>query len=187
MLDAESRWRLVRKLRAEPPVEGPPIIRDCEPEDLAAIRDIYNYFVRNTVIAFEERPLELKDWQEKFEHLTKLELPFLVATSVRGEVLGFAYLAPWRQKSGHRKTVENSIYLRPAATGKRLGGQLLSALIERARACGVREIVAVIADRSAQASIRLHERHGFTHEGQLGKVAFKFGRWVGTVLMQKTL
>jgi L-amino acid N-acyltransferase YncA len=187
MLDSESRWRLVKKLRAAPPVEGPPVIRDCEPEDLAAIRDIYNYFVRNTVIAFEERPLELGEWQDKFEHLTKLELPFLVATSARGEVLGFAYLAPWRQKSGHRKTVENTIYLRPAATGKRLGGQLLAALIERARECGVREIVAVIADRSAQASIRLHESHGFTHQGQLGKVAFKFGRWVGTVLMQKTL
>lgn len=187
MLDSESRWRLVRKLRSQPEVAADPVIRDCEFDDLAAIRDIYNYFVRNTVIAFEERPLELTEWQHKFEHLTKLELPFLVAVSARGEVLGFAYLAPWRQKSGHRKTVENTIYLRPAATGKRLGGLLMGELIQRASAIGVREIVAVIADRSAQASIRLHERHGFTHQGQLGKVAYKFGRWVGTVLMQKSL
>jgi L-amino acid N-acyltransferase YncA len=187
MLDSDSRWRLVRKLRAKPPIEGPPVIRECAVEDLAAVRDIYNYFVRNSVIAFEEKPLDLAEWQDKFELLQKLELPFLVAASARGEVLGFAYLAPWRQKSGHRKTVENTIYLRPAATGKRLGGKLMAELIERGREAGVREIVAVIADRGAAASIRLHESFGFSNQGHLGKVAFKFGRWVGTVLMQKTL
>lgn len=189
-LDSESRWRLVRKLRdrkPEPSETAPPEIRDCRFDDLAAVRDIYNYFIRNSVIAFEEDPLDLNHWQEKFEFLQKLELPFLVITSARGEVLGFAYLAPWRQRHGHLKTVENSIYLRPAATGKRLGEPLLAELIERGRKAGVREIVAVIADRGAQASIRLHEKLGFTHQGALGKVAFKFGRWVGTVLMQKTL
>ena len=188
MLDSESRWRLVRKLRNRAPEPvGPEVIRVAEPTDLAAIRDIYNYFVRNSSIAFEEEPLSFAHWQDRYELLTKLELPFLVVTSARGEVLGFAYLAPWRQKSGHRKTVENTIYLRPAATGKRLGGKLLAALIDAGREAGVREIVAVISDRGAAASIRLHESFGFTEQGRLGKVAFKFGRWVGTVLMQKTL
>lgn len=188
MLDSESRWRLVRKLRNRAPEPvGAEEIRPAQPSDLAAIRDIYNYFVRNSTIAFEEEPLSFAHWQDRFELLTKLELPFLVVTSARGEVLGFAYLAPWRQKSGHRKTVENTIYLRPAATGKKLGGKLLAALIAEARAAGVREIIAVISDRGATASIKLHESFGFTEQGRLGKVAYKFGRWVGTVLMQKTL
>ena len=37
------------------------------------------------------------------------------------------------------------------------------------------------------ASIRLHEAYGFKKIGHMGKVGFKFGRWLGTVLMQKSL
>jgi phosphinothricin acetyltransferase len=55
------------------------------------------------------------------------------------------------------------------------------------KAAGIKEIVAVIADRGAEASIRLHRKAGFADQGHLGKVGFKFGRWVGTFLMQKSL
>ena len=79
------------------------------------------------------------------------------------------------------------IYLRPAATGKRAGTKLLETLIAESKAAGVKEIVAVISDKGAEASIALHERFGFKHQGHLAKVGFKFGRWLGTVLMQKSL
>ena len=45
----------------------------------------------------------------------------------------------------------------------------------------------VIADKGADASIAMHENFGFTEVGRMGKVGFKFGRWLGTVLMQKSL
>lgn len=169
------------------PVLGEERIRPAARTDLPKIREIYNFFVKNTVVTFDEEPLSLDEWQEKLEHLQKLGLPFLVLESENGEVIGFAYLAPWRQKSGYRKTAENSIYLQPAATGHRRGTRLLEALIESGRAAGVKEIVAVIADRGADASIRLHERHGFTIQGKLAKVGFKFGKPVGTILMQRSL
>lgn len=188
MLDSESRWRLVRRLRTRPmPVVGEESIRSAVSADLPKIREIYNFFVKNTVITFDEEPLTLVEWQEKFEHLAKLGLPFLVMEGEHGEVIGFAYLAPWRQKSGYRKTAENSIYLQPAATGHRRGTKLLGALIEAGRQAGVREIVAVIADRGAEASVRLHEGHGFTIQGKLGKVGFKFGKPIGTILMQRSI
>ncbi len=60
-------------------------------------------------------------------------------------------------------------------------------LLARAKAAGVKEVVAVIADRGADASIALHERFGFKEIGHMGRVGFKFGRWLGTVLMQKSL
>ena len=63
----------------------------------------------------------------------------------------------------------------------------MAARIERSKAAGLKEIVAVIADRGADASIRLHESFGFRNIGHMGKVGFKFGRWLGTVLMQKSL
>jgi phosphinothricin acetyltransferase len=63
----------------------------------------------------------------------------------------------------------------------------MAELLVRAKAAGIKEIVAVIADRGADASIRLHERFGFTEVGRMGRVGFKFGRWLGTVQMQKSL
>mgnify|MGYP000007490457 CR=1 FL=1 len=79
------------------------------------------------------------------------------------------------------------IYLRPAATGKRIGTKLMQALLDAGKAAGVKEVVAVISDRGAESSIALHNSFGFTTQGQLGKVGFKFGRWLGTILMQKSL
>ena len=52
---------------------------------------------------------------------------------------------------------------------------------------GIREMIAVIADKNAEASIGLHARLGFTEVGRMGRVGFKFGRWLGTVTMQKSL
>jgi phosphinothricin acetyltransferase len=71
--------------------------------------------------------------------------------------------------------------------GKRVGTKLLGELLDRSKTAGVKEVVAVISDKGAEASVALHERFGFKHQGHLGKVGFKFGRWLGTVLMQKSL
>lgn len=188
-LDSESRWRLVRRNKQKPATAevGEVTIRRVTVEDLVQISEIYNYYVRNSVVTFDLEPLTLADWQSKFDYLKQLELPFITAISPGGQLLGFAYVAPWRQKAAYRRTVEDSIYLRPAATGKRAGTKLLETLIAESKAAGVKEIVAVISDKGAEASIALHERFGFKHQGHLGKVGFKFGRWLGTVLMQKSL
>jgi len=110
-----------------------------------------------------------------------------VAQSASGNILGFAYVAPWRAKAAYKRTVEDTIYLRPAAIGKRLGTKLLAELIVLSKAAGVREIVAVISDKGADPSIALHEAFGFKKQGHLAKVGFKFNRWLGTILLQKSL
>ncbi len=162
-------------------------IRDAQAADLPHIRQIYNHYVTNSTVTFDEEPQSLRELRSRFAHVRKLGFPFLVAVSPNGEVLGFAYVYPWRQKAAYRSTVENSIYLGPAATGKRIGTALLAELIDRARAAGVREMIAVIADRGADASIELHKRAGFVEAGRLGRVGFKFDRWLGTLFLQKSL
>ena len=187
-LDSESRWRLVRRAKTVTPApEGELIVRAATSDDLVQISEVYNYYVRNSVVTFDIEALTITDWRNKYDYLQQLELPFLVAISPGGQLLGFAYVAPWRQKAAYRRTVEDSIYLRPAAIGKRVGTKLLEALIRESKDAGVKEIVAVISDKGAEASIALHESFGFKHQGHLGKVGFKFGRWLGTVLMQKSL
>jgi L-amino acid N-acyltransferase YncA len=162
-------------------------LRSAKPEDAKQITEIYNYYVINSVVTFDIEKTTEQLWLDKISYLDGLELPFIVAQSSSGNILGFAYVAPWRAKAAYKRTVENTIYLRPAAIGKRLGTKLLAELIERSKAAGVREIVAVISDKGADPSIALHEAFGFKKQGHLAKVGFKFNRWLGTVLLQKSL
>jgi L-amino acid N-acyltransferase YncA len=191
-LDSSSRWRLIRRFRARGFREDTdrPLsvnLRVAQPSDCYAITEIYNFYIENSVVTFDEQKMDSSQWEEKLSYLNKLKLPFIVATSDQGEILGFAYVAPWRQKSAYRTTVEDSIYLRPAATRKRIGTKLLEELLIQSKAAGVKEVVSVISDSGAESSVRLHEQFGFKKQGHLGKVGFKFERWLGTILMQKSL
>ena len=191
MLEEEYQERRVlpRHLRKAPEPETPFdfTIRDAVLPDMPAVREIYNYYVANSTVTFDEDAMTLKEWKAKFAYLDKLGMPFLVAESPSGQLLGYALVAPWKQKRAYRYTVENSIYLGPAAAGKGLGRALLAELIDRSKAAGLKEIIAVIADQGAEASIALHEKFGFQEIGRMGRVGYKFDRWLGTVLLQKSL
>lgn len=191
MLDGPDpgRRRLPRHLRRTPAPETPFsfAIRPAVRADVPDIREIYNHYVTNSVVTFDEKKWSHRQWLEKFDHLHKLGMPFLVAVSPSGQVLGYGLVAPWTGKSGYRYTVENSIYLGQAATGKGLGRALLEALIAECEKLGIREMVAVISDRGAEASVALHEGLGFVEVGRMGRVGFKFGRWLGTIYLQKSL
>lgn len=191
MLEEEyqPRRRLPRHLRpaAEPEPPFSFSVRAATEADLPHVREIYNHYVANSTVTFDEKRWTLRGLRSKFAHVQKLGFPFIVAVSPTDQVLGFAYVYPWKEKAAYRFTVENSIYLGPASTGKGLGTALLSELMERAREAGVKEIIAIIADRGADASIRLHEKFGFRQSGAMGRVGFKFDRWLGVVLLQKSL
>ena len=191
-LDSSSRWRLIRRFRARGFREDTdrPLsvsLRSAELRDCYAICEIYNFYIQNSVVTFDEQTMVSGQWEEKLTYLNKQKLPFIVAETDNGEILGFAYVAPWRQKSAYRTTAEDSIYLRAAATGKRVGTKLLEELLTLSKQAGVKEVVAVISDSGAESSVRLHEQFGFKKQGHLAKVGFKFDRWLGTILMQKSL
>lgn len=191
MLEEEyqPRRRLPPHLRPAPApeTEFSWVIREAEETDLPSIREIYNHYVLNSTVTFDEKPMTLAALRKKFARVRELGYPFLVAVNPTGQVLGYAYVYPWKEKAAYRYTVENSIYLGPASGGKGLGTALLGELIDRSRAAGVKEIIAVIADKGADASIAIHQKFGFKEIGHMGRVGFKFDRWLGTVLMQKSL
>ncbi|MFA4841372.1 MAG: N-acetyltransferase family protein [Agrococcus sp.] len=185
----ERRRRLPPHLRA-PEHRAPDFaftIRPVDASDLPVVRDIYRHYVLNSTVTFDERPKTLAQWRRSLREAAELQLPFLVAESATGAILGYALVQPWKQRSAYRYTVESSVYLAPAAAGRGLGRALMEALIEATRARGVREMIAVIADQGADASIRLHERLGFEEIGRMGRVGQKFGRELGIVLLQKSL
>jgi L-amino acid N-acyltransferase YncA len=192
MLEEEyekDRRRLPRHLQRRPEPERPfsYVIRPVEDRDIPDIREIYNYYVTNSVVTFDEDTWSVAQWRKKRNGLAKQGLPFIVAESPSGQILGYALVQPMSSKSAYRFSVENSIYLGQAATGKGLGKALLEELIEACEAAGIRQMVAVISDKGAEGSVALHEKLGFVEVGRMGRVGFKFGRWLGTIYLQKSL
>jgi phosphinothricin acetyltransferase len=112
--------------------------------------------------------------------------PYLVAED-GGSVLGYAYAGPYRARPAYRFTVEDSVYIAPEAQRRGLGRLLLDRLIVESEARGYRQMIAIIGDSAQHASIALHTALGFRLIGTFEAVGFKFGRWLGTVLMQRAL
>jgi phosphinothricin acetyltransferase len=184
----ERRRRLPRALR--PQRTEPELtygIRPATMRDLPVIQSIYAHYVLNSSVTLDDQPKTLHQWRRTFDSLERLRLPMLVVESGTHTVLGFALAEPWKPRSSYRRIVESSIYLAPASTGRGLGRALLQALIDAAHDAGCKEMIAMIADEKAEASVRLHESLGFTETGRMGRVGFKFGRWLGVITLTRSL
>ncbi len=162
------------------------MIRPVDPANLVAITRIYGEAVRFGSASFEIDPPSLEEMTRRCETLTGAGFPYLVA-SIDGRIVGYAYAGPYRPRPAYRFTVEDSIYLDAEARGHGIGRQLLTALIERATAMGMRQMIGVIGDSANLPSIRLHEGLGFERAGLLRSVGWKHGRWIDSVLMQRHL
>ncbi|SMF13522.1 phosphinothricin acetyltransferase [Cellulosimicrobium cellulans J34] len=161
-------------------------LRTATPADMAGVARIYDHYVATSTATFELTPPGEAVWAEKLAALQGSGWPFLVA-DLDGAVAGFAYVGPWRPRPAYAHTVEDTIYLDPAATGRGIGTRLLDQVLTGAAAAGAREVIAVVADGDTAASLALHRRAGFIDAGRLERVGRKFDRWLGTSLLQKTL
>ncbi|MDQ0613235.1 L-amino acid N-acyltransferase YncA [Microbacterium sp. W4I4] len=162
-------------------------VRPVADADLPAIRDIYNHYVRTSTVTYDEIESTEEDWAQKSAKIAAAGIPFLVAETDAGDVLGYALGQPWSPKSAYRFTIENSIYLAPSAAGRGIGRALLAEFLDACRSAGLRQVIAVIADRGADASIALHRKAGFVDVGRLTDVGEKFGESQGVFFLQKSL
>lgn len=154
--------------------------------DMPAIQEIYAHYVRSTTASFEEEPPTVAEMTARWQRIQARGFPYLVATKGK-RIVGYAYSGPFRERSGYRCTIEDSVYVIPDYLGRNVGNALLSELIERCTDLGFRQMIAVIGDSTNAASLALHSRHGFFVVGALSSTCFKFGRWVDAVLMQRIL
>jgi L-amino acid N-acyltransferase YncA len=161
-------------------------IRDLTPDDLEHATRIYSRHVLHGTATFEEVPPTIDDMIARFHKVRGLGLPWLVAED-GPSFLGYAYADRFRERSAYRFTLEDSVYIDPAFHRRGAGRGLLRELIARCEALGYRQMIAVIGDSANQGSIGVHKAVGFETIGTYKSVGLKFGRWLDTVLMQKTL
>lgn len=161
------------------------IIRPVIPADYAAITDIYNHYVRETVISFETAPLTVDEMSSRIEHIAS-RYPYLVSISSQGVIEGYCYAHPWKERAAYAGTLESTVYLHPSHTGSGIGAHLMEALIKECRSRGVDNLIACITYGN-HASCRLHERLGFTRVSHFRRVGRKFGIMLDVVDYQLPL
>jgi L-amino acid N-acyltransferase YncA len=159
-------------------------IRDATPDDAAAIAAIYNRYVLDTTITFEEEAVTQEEMRARIAEVQTASLPWLVATD--GRLLGFAYASKWKGRCAYRFSVEVTVYLGEGAAGRGLGSRLYAELFERLRAAGMHSVLAGIALPN-EPSVALHEKMGMEKVAHFGEVGFKLGRWVDVGYWQRTL
>ncbi len=161
-------------------------VRPACDDDLPAITAIYAHHVRTGTASFEEVPPDEAEMRARCTKILDAGLPYLVAER-EGKVLGYAYATHYRPRSAYRFTLEDSVYIAADATGQGIGRALLLALIARCEGGPWRQLIANVGDSGNAASLALHTACGFTQTGVLKSVGFKFGRWLDTVFMQRSL
>src|SRR4051812_9666906 len=161
-------------------------VRSATEADLPSIAKIYGHAVRYGTATFELTPPDLAEMTRRFGTLMDGGFPYFIA-ALDGRVVGYAYAGPYRPRPAYRFTVENSVYLQPAIHRRGIGRLLLERLIAECESRGYRQMIAVIGDSANAGSIGVHTRAGFQMVGTHPNVGLKFGRWLDTVMMQRTL
>jgi len=162
------------------------LIRHSLDTDLPAVTAIYAHHVLTGTGTFETEAPSVADMLARRADVLAKGLPYLVAED-DGLVTGFAYGNWFKPRPAYRYSVEDSIYLAPDQQGKGLGRLLLTELLVRCEAVGVRKVMAIIGDSANAGSVGLHRALGFTQVGVVESCGWKFGAWRDIVIMQKTL
>lgn len=156
------------------------LIRPATPEDADQVAAIYNPYVLDTAISFEESPVEAAEMAGRIRRVLEAGLPWLVAEH-GGQILGYAYATRWRERHAYRFSVECTAYVASGMARSGVGSALYSAMFPLLRQTGYHAVVAVIALPNA-ASVALHERFGLKKVAHYPEIGYKFERWhdVGT-------
>ncbi len=152
------------------------VVRSVVQSDAAKIALIYNHYVANTYNTFETEAVPAREMERRVTETLAIPLPWLV-TEVSGEVIGYAYASKWKGRCAYRFSVESTVYIDPAHTGKGLGLHLYAALIDATRDLSLHSAIGGIALPNEQ-SVGLHERLGFKKVAHFQQVGYKQDRWV---------
>lgn len=164
--------------------EGPVTLREAVPADAEEILRIYAPFVENTTVTFEYDVPTVEEFAGRIAG-TLERYPYLVALR-DGEIVGYAYAGQFRERAAYVWCVEVSVYIRPDQHRRGIGRLLYTKLEEILRRQNVASMTACISHPNRD-SIKFHSSLDFERVARFTRCAFKLGRWVDVVYMQKVL
>lgn len=151
------------------------MIRPATPQDYEAIRDIYNYYIAETIVTFEEELVSTEEIAKRVKDITSTH-PWLVSED-ENVVTGYAYARTWHPRSAYRFSVESTVYLAKGQEGKGIGSALYAALLSELKVNGLHSVIAGISLPN-DGSIAIHEKFGFKKAAHYHEVGKKFDQWI---------
>lgn len=152
------------------------MIRDFQKGDEGKVAEIYNYYVKNTVVTFEESEVTEKDIESRVSTVLNSNLPWLIYEK-NETVVGYAYASKWKERSAYRNSVEITVYLSPLDQGCGFGSELYKALFSRLKTLNIHAAMGGITLPN-EASVALHEKFGMKKVAHFSEVGFKFDRYL---------
>lgn len=161
------------------------MIRSAIASDADSIVRIYNHYILNSIITFEEQVVSSLEIAARIAETTSTSMPWLVA-EIDGKIVGYAHASQWKGRCAYRYSVESTVYLDPNCLGKGYGTMLYQHLFAALRANGMHVVISGIALPNP-ASVALHEKLGMKKVAHFSEVGFKFGKWIDVGYWQATL
>lgn len=162
------------------------MIREVTIKDAKAISEIYNYYITDTVITFEEQTITPADMLSRIEAVQDNDLPWFVIEDATSQVVGYAYAAKWRERFSYRFSVEVTAYISKDHGSRGLGSQLYQTLFESLKDKGIHSVIGGITLPN-DASVALHEKFNMKKVAHFTEVGFKFNRWLDVGYWQASL
>ncbi len=159
------------------------MIRAARESDAEGVAAIYNYYITDTIVTFEEEPLPAAELARRIRSVIDAGLPWLVAEENDG-ILGYAYATPWKERIGYRFSVETTVYLSKDCTGRGVGSQLYTELFRLLKEKGVHSAIGGVCLPN-DASVALHEKFGMKRVAEFEEVGIKFNRWLNVAYWQR--
>lgn len=159
-------------------------VRQATVQDVPRILEIYGPYVENTAISFEYEVPTPEEFTTRFLAITA-QFPWLVWEE-KGKVLGYAYGSKPFERAAYQWCAEASIYLCPEARKKGIGKKLYAALEQLLQAQGYKKVYAIITTAN-EGSVAFHRAVGYRETATMPDCGYKFGKWYGTVWMEKEL
>lgn len=151
------------------------MIRGVELNDAGAICDVYNYYIENTTITFEEVSVSIDEMKNRIKKLAA-DYSWIVY-EIDGKIVGYAYATKWKARSAYRYTVESTVYVDVNYRGKGVGISLYKHLLRALENGDFHSVIGVIALPNT-GSIELHEKLGFEKVAHFKEVGYKHRNWI---------
>jgi phosphinothricin acetyltransferase len=161
------------------------MIRELEEKDCAGIAEIYNHYIRNSLISFETHEIDSDEILARVKKSRALGLYWLVYED-NDQIIGYTYASQWNARGAYKNTVEVSIYLSPDAVGNGRGSMLYSELFKRLHNESLHTAIGCIALPNPE-SVGLHEKFGMKKVAHFSEVGYKFGQWIDVGYWQVSL
>lgn len=162
------------------------MIRNALLSDAKAIANIYNFYVLDTIVTFEENIVAAEEMSERILATQALALPWLVAKNELGDLVGYAYASKWKERSAYRFSVEVSVYLSKNSKKQGWGSKLYQALFAALKENDIHTVIGGISLPNS-ASVALHEKFGLQKVAHFKDIGFKFNKWVDVGYWQGNL